>query len=777
MIELLQFQRLASTQIADRFIEYHANPEIRGTKREQKEVPFFQALGALTGAGKTVVLADAVSQMASALEVAPVIVWLSKGKVVVEQSYANLAPGGKYNHLLGQAAVKQLSEYDPEEVELSTVPLVLFATVGTFNQKDMEEGTLTIYRSDLDTTEQSVWNALGQRLDASGERRPLIVVYDEAQNLSDQQTELLLKLEPDAFLVASATMTLPAKLADEVNRLKQSGRTDEWLATTMRSSAVVASGLVKNTISLAGYKSPMEETVSSMLADMAEAEADAATYGIEVTPKAIYVCKTNMHADDAFRRDNPKQPFEQREAPPIRIWRYLTEQCDVDPSEIAVYANLDRHKDYPLPSDFVLFSRGDKDYYEFTSRKFRHVIFNLTLQEGWDDPETYFAYVDKSMESSVQITQVIGRVLRQPGAQHYPPERLNTAHFYVRVDKNETFNAVLAEVGKRLGTDAPDIRIIASPSGPEKPKELAVKEKRLVPRTALVARDAQAPIEQLLADMIDYPLNDTNTRGVGSRRIVEQRIGEIVEAEEDWEDFEQANRVAARWIFHREVLRLYAQALNVASTADARFDVKVGIGSRAYKQIADLAHKVVQAYVDNVSLAQRKSNPYVVGPMMARESDIERFQNALHEGYDRLNPTLELPFARALDNSGVTWFRNPPRSGYGLPLVSVGDTDNFYPDFIFWTGDVVLCVDTKGPHLLQGDADRKLLAVEPRTDGTERLLVRFVSPGQYSDDMQRTSPDGMTVWGLKADGRRRPQHFDSMDKAVAHLVALGAPPG
>ena len=170
MIELLQFQREASTQIADRFIEYHANPEIKGTKKHQKDVPFFQALGALTGAGKTVVLADAVSQIASSLASAPVVLWLSKGKAVVEQSYANLAPGGKYHHLLGPSNVKQLSEYDANEVEHTSVPVILFATVGTFNQKDMQDGTLTIYRSDLDTTEQSVWDALSERTDATGAR-------------------------------------------------------------------------------------------------------------------------------------------------------------------------------------------------------------------------------------------------------------------------------------------------------------------------------------------------------------------------------------------------------------------------------------------------------------------------------------------------------------------------------------------------------------------------------------------------------------------------------
>ncbi|MGI5286548.1 hypothetical protein ACQEVF_24865 [Nonomuraea polychroma] len=773
MIDLFQFQRAASTQIADRFIEYYADPVVKGSARHLKSVPFFQALAALTGAGKTVILADAVAQMAASLSVAPVILWLSKGKVVVEQSFINLAPGGKYNQLLGNAVVRPLIEYDPEEVAHTSNPSLFFATVGTFNQKDMEAGTLTIYRSDVDTTEQSIWDALRQREDENGSRRPLIVVYDEAQNLSDQQTDLLLRQEPDAFLVASATMKLPQLLATEVDRLKQDGRTDDWLVTAVRSSAVVSSGLVKSTLTLGGYRTPMEETVASMLEDMRAAEEDAQDYGLEGKPKAIYVCKTNILADDAMRRDDPKRPFSQRQAPPIQIWRYLVEQCGIDPSSIAVYANLDVNRDYPLPEEFVLFSGGDRDYTEFTKGNFQHIIFNLTLQEGWDDPNVYFAYIDKSMESNAQITQVIGRVLRQPGAVHYSAERLNTAHFYVRVDQNETFSEVLREVALRLGTDAPEIKIVATPPGREKPKELPVKERREIPRTAIHGADAVAPIERLLANMIDFTNDSSNTTGIGSRKVVQQKIGIAPTSGEDWQDFEHTNQVSARWVFHREVRRLYSEALNVASTVDRRFDAKVGINTPAYGEIADLAKKVVRTYIENATLVQRKPNPYPVGPIMAREDELEFFDNALHEGYAGLN-SPESRFARALDACGYPWARNPSRAGYGIPLISVGATDDFYPDFILWTEKIIFCLDTKGPHILKGEAARKLLSIRTRRDATVRLDIRFISEGEWTSEMEQLSSDGCTIWGLKSDGKYRAQHFPSNDVAVEYLVNLGA---
>lgn len=773
MINLFSFQRAASTQIADRFMEYQGNEVSKGTRKNPEWVPFFQSLAALTGAGKTVILADAVAQMSAATTVAPVILWLSRGRVVVAQSYANLQPGGKYHHILGNVSVRPLSEYSAHDVEIADAASLFFATVGTFNRRDMEQGSLTIYKSDIDETGVSTWEALRERLDINGEKRPLFIVYDEAHNLSEQQTELLLQLQPEAVLLASATMQLPPLMVQEIDRLRSAGYSDNWLVTAVRSSAVVAEGLVKNSLSLAGYKTPMEETISALLADMAETVQDADEYGIDVSPKAIYVCKTNVVADDALRKDDPAQPFSQRQAPPIRIWRYLVEQQGVAPETVAVYANLETHKDYPLPEEFVLFKGADSDYEDFTKGDFKHIIFNLTLQEGWDDPQAYFAYIDKSMESNVQVSQIIGRVLRQPGTTHYAPERLNTAHFYVRVDRNEVFNEILEDVSARLGTDLPDIKLVASAPQNPRAKQLKPKLKREIPRTATNPLDAVKPTEKLLAQMLDYSAGGLNTSGSGSRRIVTQTIGGNA-SEADWQEYEEPSKVSARWVFHREVLRLLPKALDVASTADHKFDVQVGVGSPAFLQIRDLAQKVVRTYIENVTLTQRKPNPYVVGPILVRESELETFANALHAGYEGLNAP-EKAFAQALDKTGLTWARNHPRTGYGIPLISIGETENFYPDFVVWTTTKVVCIDTKGHHLLREDAGRKLLSVRSRTDSSS-LVIRFVTPGEYNPQFEKQSPDGFTLWGLKDDGKARAQHFGALEELIDFLTADEADP-
>lgn len=772
MIELHEFQALASDTIADRFAAYAADPVVTGTKQHQKVIPFYQALASITASGKTVILADAVQTIAATLPVMPIILWLSKGKVVVEQTYANLLPGGKYHHLLGDFDVRTLAEYDAQEVRDSGKPSIFFATVGTFNQKDKEEGKLLIYRSEIDTAEKSTWNAIHERLGPDDVRRPLLVVYDEAHNLTDQQIDLLMELEPEAFLLASATMRLPPRLAVAVELLKANGLSDDQLVTAVDAKAVADTGLVKSTVLLGGYQAPMEETIDALMADFRDAQADASTYGLDGPPKAIYVCKTNIVEGDSRKLDDPKRPFTQREAPPILIWRYLTEHHEIEPEKIAVYCSLKFDKHYPAPDGFRLFKGGDKDYADFSGGGFEHVIFNLGLQEGWDDPLCYFAYIDKSMESNVQVEQVIGRVLRQPGAHHYPSERLNSAHFYVRVDKGDVFSEVLKSVSEKLQSEAPEIRIVKTTPGKQAPVSVKPQGDYTIPSVAIMSADAVGPVAQILADLTDYRHDDgTNTRSEGGRTLVRRLVGESDDAEAKWEKFEHSNAVRARWLFDREVRRRHQGALGVATTSDAKFDALVGIGSKAHVHIANTAEHVVDAYLDNVYLVQRKFDPYPVGPQMVRLDEAESFENALHGSYDGLN-TLESSFAEALDETGFPWIRNPSRTGFGIPLISLGPTNTFYPDFIVWDEKNVFAIDTKGGHLLPEAASRKLLSVH-YPDGAERKLrVRFISEGRWNSDVEREEKGGYTVWSLRHDGSRQVAHFDELKDAVAEALRV-----
>src|SRR5262249_34234070 len=131
------------------------------------------------------------------------------------------------------------------------------------------------------------------------------------------------------------------------------------------------------------------------------------------------------------------------------------------PADIAIYANLTFVKGNK-PDEVNLFSKGDSDFDEFRAGDYQHIIFNLSLQEGWDDPACYLAYIDKSMGSSVQVEQLIGRVLRQYGATHYDTPLLNSSHLFLRVDNQSVFQSTIERVKEKLQAEGAPIEISES---------------------------------------------------------------------------------------------------------------------------------------------------------------------------------------------------------------------------------------------------------------------------------------------------------------------------
>ena len=268
-MELLGFQEKAASQIADRFATYSSDPLL---VNRTTNVPFLQTLVSITGSGKTLMLADAISQIRDGMPIAPIVLWISKGRVVVSQTFENLS-SGKYADNLSGFTVMPLLEVAPDHLKSEETPLLLVATVGKFAVEDTASEDRKIYRAQLDLAEESLWDQLKKRQTSKGLRRPLVIIYDEGHNLSDLQSERLLELAPDALIVASATLTLPPKLTNVMNRLRNDKAwTDEDFSTAVSSREVVQSGLVKERISIDGYVTPMEPAIDNLLNDMSTAQ-------------------------------------------------------------------------------------------------------------------------------------------------------------------------------------------------------------------------------------------------------------------------------------------------------------------------------------------------------------------------------------------------------------------------------------------------------------------------------------------------------------------------
>lgn len=786
MLELKVFQSSAARLIVDRFVFYANHPD--RPRKGSKPRPYFQALSALTGAGKTPILADSVTRMRAHFSDEPIVLWMSKARSVVGQTLTNFSEGGKYSHLIDGFRVLPIGNITPALLNDSSAPLIITTTTGLFNNKEQAEGNLHIYKRDKDTFgDESPWERLISR-PGNGARRPLIIVYDEGHNLSEQQAEILAELEPDAYLLASATLRLPVNFTksvvnpiklwvEEAEQVFEFGKLDAvteqgevepelFITTIVDSEKVVNAQLVKLALQFDGTTAAMDRSIDELFDRLVLLEGAVEQAQLQMRPKAIYVCKTNI-ADDGSR-DDPALPFTKREAPPIRIWRYLVEQKGVPPQQIAIYANL-AFDPGTKPDSVNLFSKGDNDFDQFASGDYQHIIFNLGLQEGWDDPACYLAYIDKSMGSSIQVEQIMGRVLRQFGAKHYDNPLLNSAHFFIRVDRESVFTDTIEKVKAKLKAEGAPLSITGNFGGAgagsedQGPRDI---EGISLHHIFVDSEAARERIAELINDFPTFVEGDANTSaGAKGASTVVEILGDGTAQSVEWQEGGHTNPVRLRWLVSTAMKSRSSRVLAISDLHNPKFDVRVQAQSTADKLSEKLAAEATQAFYSLSELVYESGMPFSFDTMRVGKKAVS-FNNSLYPRYAGLNK-FELPFATALDDVGLPWHRNPSYGGFYIPLLSEGDTANFYPDFIVWKKGIIYCLDTKGSHLLTDAVARKLFDIQE--DHKTKVLTRFISEGKQSALKAKPLPGGYTVWKMK-HGSPTPIYVDTLHAALKECL-------
>jgi type III restriction enzyme len=145
---------------------------------------------------------------------------------------------------------------------------------------------------------------------------------------------------------------------------------------------------------------------------------------------------------------------------------------------------------------------------------------------------------------------------------------------------------------------------------------------------------------------------------------------------------ERGNVVTARWIFQTAVRSEFPLALEVTRSDDPKLDALRCLTAQSSRR-----------------------RPSTIRLRLANHGRPNGGRN-LHErpssSHSGLNKSRELPFAKELDELKLAWCRNPSRSGFGIPLLSLGQSKTFYPDFLVWKGKNVFALDTTGEHILEG---------------------------------------------------------------------------
>jgi type III restriction enzyme len=284
--------------------------------------------------------------------------------------------------------------------------------------------------------------------------------------------------------------------------------------------------------------------------------------------------------------------------------------------------------------------------------------------------------------------------------------------------------------------------------------------------------EAQAPIARIVRSVMSFRDDADNTVGAGARIQVLHTVGTGEVTTQEWVEVEHSNLVTSRWVFAREVQKRRPKALHLCDIEDAKFDVLIEYHSLAAEHFREKANAVVDAYIEHSTVVQNaQDHPYVVGPIAINETKLERFKNAIHEGYSDLNP-LEAAFAAAIDKTKKVWCRNPSTGGFAIDLLDSGKTRQFKPDFLVWSEKLVVAIDTKGDHLIVEDAARKLFDIPKVEDGPE-LVIRLVTEGEWhvkgGAPEKRSGPAAYTVWRFK-QGKLHAARCESAVEAVRECL-------
>jgi type III restriction enzyme len=758
---LFPFQEIAAQALRTAALQWIAYAAREGPPRYgATRIPFLGQLKAVTGSGKTPVLAEVIGGLGDG-----VVLWTTRRSAVVEQTFANLS--GRYSALLpaGTDVIRDVPSQARwrELIDRRSGLTIWVLTVASWNEAEADtngsaDARLRLRRPQPDWAgDGSPWDQLRNDL-----KRPLWIVSDESHNQSSVQLDQLAGLRPKGFFMASATPVINDLFDAWAKALDTEDETRELMKAAhvpIRTRDVVEVNLLKTTIELIDFRSGAEESLDGALGALARVSAAADEEGTSVTPRAIYVVE---------RSNAPRGSVE--ESRPTIIWRYLRAR-GVPADEIAVFTDT---KDLPDEADRV------SSLSQLTSR-YRHIIFNQSLEEGWDDPEVYVCYFDGATKSFVRIRQIVGRVLRQPAARRFQTEELNTATLILQTPA-ESYDTVVSELRAELRLYAPDDEPGFSPVRVKTRKQpltpIPVKPD-LVGALQLARRTLQAPdmrpVRRSLRTTAQrpWPQEALEAPGTGRRAVMSLETGDEVQ---EYIDVLRSARTENGAFLHRRLLQRNRDCVNAIHADDFRGDAFKQYschGSQAQEDLVTLAAEIVDYYEDRVTYEDDPDSDRVIwepDEYRPRGEQLHDFDHAVHPQYSRQDfNNDEWAFAEAIDRvDGATWMRNPAHAsqGFGIRLPKkVGDSSTFYPDFVLWINDQCWAIDTTGRHLLDEKIRGKLIALDtPRM----ALIVR----GEV--DLRTGSREGKDGWSAvvgRASLRPIVEHSGDLDGLLRNLFA------
>ena len=727
---LKPFQLRAAGELTQKLATYPNPPYQRWFSQSTgKEQPFLCRLKAITGSGKTPMLALSIGSLGNVI-----VLWTTNRGAVISQTATNLSAGGSYARLLPEdAQVLEMSDMQPSdwtEVCTSKTGLtIILATVALFNR---EGDALKVHQPLTDGTTR--WQMLASE-GAEGRQRDLYVVYDEAHGGTSAQFGRLTELNPRAFLLASAS-ELPDGLSELLPGSGSKEKTDalERQTVVVPTKEVVAAGLLKTRL----Y---MVDCNTTRLDTLREANDKWFTLVDKLKPInqfPVMCCIVNSTVAG------------------LEVWDMLTQTLKVDPSRVAVHlAKVTDNMALANPNapwtQLVDTYKAKKTPENLKSEGYTHIIWNFSLREGWDEPWAYVAYLDGEGKSLTDISQKIGRFVRQPYATPFDDGDLNSAYFYFNVP-DEEFAAVVRNTQRELANEGYEVISISGKSArPKTSRESPVKKQVRIDTVGESFGGDLNKLDQILLSNVPlFADADLKAPGQVTTRVLDMRRNQ-----EDGSLYKQEKREnnaeISVWSYLSDrlakldgrIVQKSGHRFSPNVKDEPRMRQKMQIGSPAMNTLSNNISTIAKQLNDEFLLEYEYDLKYevksfnLVSPDLQMDDEGKReryhvraYKNALHAEYNGLNP-FEAKIAEALDLLGLDWCRNPVK-GYGIPIPEVGEgTTNFYPDFLLWSDKCLWAIDPKGPHLLTDAVRTKLMGVSDVNDMPLKIRVALVTEGKW----------------------------------------------
>jgi hypothetical protein len=382
---------------------------------------------------------------------------------------------------------------------------------------------------------------------------------------------------------------------------------------------------------------------------------------------------------------------------------------------------------------------------------YTHIIWNLSLREGWDEPLAYVAYLDNRGKSTTDMVQKIGRFVRQPEAKPFDDPDLNAAYFYFNIT-DEEFAALLRETQKDMEVDGYEVISVSRGSKTPQSRKTEVVRPQTVQTLAESFGDDITKLDNILLnavplfhDKVLHAQDTIRTRVMDMERLAEDESlrSNVVREGNDtitpWDyltarlasiDSRIVTSTGTRFSSELKDHEKMRQHMQYGSEVMTALDQTVG-QIRDHRNDELRVHTMGKRWAYNVPEFNLVSPDLNSGNERQREKyKVRRYNNAIHEEYNGLNP-FEVKVADALDLLGLMWCRNPDK-GYGIPIIELGaGTQRFYPDFLLWTDDEIWAIDPKGVHLAQEAVTRKLLDLGAVQGLENPIYVALILDGKY----------------------------------------------